>query len=1022
MSTRPTPFGMFAGLSVGSVVGAPDARPLLRLPGEAEYRRHVRLDVGCLRALGELLRGDDALRERLLFFPNSSAYQTMGQVRYVEARGTPAGRTHHLVAAEASSPLLVALDRAAGNGARVDDLVASIVATSPDVPVDDAWAFVKELIEAQLLVSELEPIVTVADPLSAMVDRLEAIDGPARPPAAILARVHDELAALSAYPPGELVEAYDRVEADLGILGGAGIDRSRLFRVELVKPADGLVLPERIIAEIARGVDLLYRVGGSSRPDAFARFREDFQRRYGQRRDVALCEVTDNDVGIGFSPWNPATAGFAPLLDGLALPHAMPDAVAFGDRDALLLQWITAAERNGDDEIVLGPDEVDALEAVSGSAIRAPLPDSLAAIASLLALDEAALAAGDYRVLLRGASGPSGANLLGRLCRGDDALARQVAAHLRDEEALRPDAVFAEIVHLPEDRIADVMVRPRLRSYEIPFLAGSGAPPEQRIPVTDLLVSVVGERVLLTSRRLGCPVVPRLSTAHNFAGSRNLALYQFLCALQDQDVAGGLRFSFGAVSVAPRLPRVVSGRLILSPARWNLTATHLGALRESRGNARRCAVQDLRVRLGMPRFVSIEDGDNLLPIDLDDPSGVDLFVESVKGRRTVTLVESFLDRGDLAAHGPGGRFAHDLVIPFVRTSAPEPMPPKADLRPPTFSVDASSNTPVGASVGASLGSAVGARCRPPGSEWLFAKLYSGPSGADTVLRQVVAPAVERSRRLRAVDEWFFVRYADPDWHVRLRMRGDPERLRAEVMPILFDQIQPLLAAGVLWRIQLDTYERELERYGGPAGTALSERIFHADSAAVMRVIQLVEGDLTADDRWRLALIGMDRLFTDLGLDVGDRLAVVRAARDAFASELRIDARLRRQLDDRFRRERVGLEQLMIDPTAADAPPLVAAAARFFEPRSRVVRSVAAELASLADAGELRVGWRELAGSHVHMHANRILGCSVRAQEFVLYDLLSRLYWAWIGRSRTVSTSALSLRGHPPRWHDHPPSG
>ena len=745
MSTRPTPFGMFAGLSLGSVVAAPEAVPSLRLPGEAGYRRHVRLDVGCLRALSESLCGDDALRERLLFFPNSSAYQTIGQVRYVEARGAPAGRTHHLVAAEASPPLLAALDRAADDGARIDDLVASIVAASPDVRVDDARVFVGELIQAQLLVSELEPIVTGPDPLSTMADRLEAIGGPARPAAAVLARVRDELAALSACPPGERVEVYDHAEADLGILGGADVDRSRLFRVELVKPADGLALPERIIAEIARGIDLLHRVGGSRRPDAFSRFREDFRRRYGQRRDVALCEVLDDDAGIGFSPWNPTTAGFAPLLDGLALAPAMPDAVVFGDRDALLLRWITAAERNGDAEIVLGPDRVDALEAVSDSAARAPLPDSLAAIASLLALDEVALAAGDYRVLLRGASGPSGANLLGRLCRGDGALARQVAAHLRDEEALRPDAVFAEIVHLPEDRIADVMVRPRLRSYEIPFLAGSGAPPERRIPVTDLLVSVVGERVLLTSRRLGCPVVPRLSTAHNFAGSRNLALYQFLCALQDQDVASGLRFSFGAVSVAPRLPRVVSGRLILSPARWNLTATHLRALRESHGNARHLAVQDMRVRLGMPHYVSIEDGDNLLPIDLDDPSGVDLLVESVKGRRAATLVESFLGRGDLAAHGPSGRFVHDLIIPFVRTGVPEPTWPKASERPPTFSVDAATDSACSAAVDVSPDGAAGARRRPPGSEWLFVKLYSGPSGADTVLRQLVAPAVERSR-------------------------------------------------------------------------------------------------------------------------------------------------------------------------------------------------------------------------------------------------------------------------------------
>ena len=69
---------------------------------------------------------------------------------------------------------------------------------------------------------------------------------------------------------------------------------------------------------------------------------------------------------------------------------------------------------------------------------------------------------------------------------------------------------------------------------------------------------------------------------------------------------------------------------------------------------------------------------------------------------------------------------------------------------------------------------------PPGSEWLYAKLYTGAATADRVLRDVVGPVTRSALRAGAVDGWFFIRYGDPDWHLRWRLHGDPGRLRGEV--------------------------------------------------------------------------------------------------------------------------------------------------------------------------------------------------------------------------------------------------
>ena len=51
--------------------------------------------------------------------------------------------------------------------------------------------------------------------------------------------------------------------------------------------------------------------------------------------------------------------------------------------------------------------------------------------------------------------------------------------------------------------MGNVIHRPQMREYEIPFLACSTLDPEHQIPVTDLCVSVRNNRVRLRSMRLG---------------------------------------------------------------------------------------------------------------------------------------------------------------------------------------------------------------------------------------------------------------------------------------------------------------------------------------------------------------------------------------------------------------------------------------------------------------------------------------------------------------------------------------
>jgi len=692
--------------------------------------------------------------------------------------------------------------------------------------------------------------------------------------------------------------------------------------------------------------------------ESLRQFREQFTQRY-ETREVPLAQALDEENGIGFERSGSLAAEATPLLAGLPLSRRQDHSVPWIRRDAFLLDKLTRALAADSGEITIKASEAAAVR----DSDTPPLPDAFHVVATLVADGKRAMSRDDFQVVLHAASGPSGARLLGRFLHADDELRRLVRAHLAAEEAVHPDRVFAEVVHLPEGRVGNILSRPVLRGYEIPYLGRSGTSADRQLPLSDLLVSVQGERIVLRSRRLGCEVIPRLTTAHNHIG-RGLGVYRFLCALQYQQITPGATWDWGPLGLAPFLPRVVSGRVILSRSRWNLGESELAAFREPSGTRMFAAVQRLRERLRMPRYVALADGDNELVVDLDNVLSLETLAHEVRGRASAPLVEMIAGPDQLCASGPEGLFTHQVIVPFVRSSRPAAQP---------------SARPVATAC---------ARRFPPGSEWLYVKLFAGTATADQVLRRA-AHAVESSLAAGGADRWFFIRYGDPGWHLRLRVHGAPDRLLRETLPLLYRATAPLVEAGQLWRIQLDTYEREVERYGGEAGIGLAERVFHADSDAVLAVVGQLTGDAGAELRWRVALRGIDLLFDDLRLTLEQKLAIARRARHGYGSEFGADGNFQQEVSRRYRTERVSVEALL-DPRW-DPPAELAACIQALHQRSAVLAPVVRELRALVDAGRLSVDICDLAMSLAHMHVNRVLRSAQRAQELVLYEMLGRAY-------------------------------
>ncbi len=958
MLSRSTPFGLFSGCSAVPI--SPSSN--FEIGGREANLRKSRLDMEFLMGLVQTIVQDDELRGQLVYRPNSSIHFLAGRCHYVESRHSGTKRTYHLMAVE-DTPYLRLVLEAASRGGSILELADKITAADSDIARDEAVEFVDELVRVNLLVAQLVPPVTGEDPLKHILAHLE--DTTATSLVTTLRQAEEDLASIDS---GEFRKenGYAAVADSLDDLN-IQAPSNHLFQVDMYKSWKQTAVSERTVREVLRGACTLFNIQRHGRQAALENFKQEFVDRYGQT-EIPLLEALDDEIGIGYNGGSQQTP--EPLLDDMPFPsNNQPAGSAWGQREAWLLGKLQTVWEKGQQELRLNDEDIAAL---SDGIDPAP-PDAFTVSAVLAADGEGSSGQVEPRYWIRGVGGPSGARTTGRFCYLDPAVQELVDKHLHAEEALRDDeTLFAEIVHLPEDRVGNILLRPVLRSYEIPYLGRSGAPPERQIHVSDLLLSVRGGEITLRSKSLSRVILPRMTTAHNFNHPRNLRIYTFLCDLQNQGNTAGAGWRWGVFEAARFLPRVTWKQFLFSRAMWRISKDIVAALKSEDDALAYRMVQTWRGTSRAPRFVYILEGDNELLIDFDNTLSVKMFVEHAHRGQDLLLAELFPEPGRLLFKGKEGPYVHEMNIPFTRTE------------PPKLAHDPLSSAAVSAEVDDTAN-----RYAPPASQWLYARIYTGPATLDRLLLETLAPMARRFHESGTIDSWFFIRYADPHLHIRLRFHGAPEKLLGQVLPTLNQALSPLLAEKTCWDYQLGTYQREVERYGGPAAISQVERIFFHDSVACTEIISLLRDNMTDERRWIAAFMGMDALFEDFGLSLAEKLKLVESRRDGFATEFGTSAPLEKALSARFRGTRPLLNSALWG--VPDTQPELIQCRSIYAHRTDSCAEHISALRKLETEGKLSRRLVHIVGSLSHMHINRLLRSRQRQQEAVLNDLLARLY-------------------------------
>ena len=942
-SSRCIPFGLFSGCGV--IAWKNDATPIIV---DNSVERHVRLDMHYLCMLAQKIANAPGITELLTYYVNNSAYKIGDELRYVEYLFINGSKKYQITAVQQSEYLTRIID-AAKNGKKINELISLIV--DEDISEEEAKAFVYDLIDAQVIISELEPKLTGDGLLAQIIKTLKNIAA-LQPPAikeifAVLNTVQHKLENIASIQTDH-ISAYREIVALLNDAEPV-LDESKIFQIDSTIKIEKGSVDNNIQDQLQDALGVLNKLSTFHTNKNLASFSKNFHDKYGDE-EMPLLRVLDAETGIGYLNSN---AGYlTPLIDELIIPSKEQTLhLTWGKVEQFLHKKLQAGSNNNCIEI--NDDDIKEFDADWKD-----LPESMSIMFKII---------DDTKDLIQidAVGNSTAAGLLGRFAHTDARINKMLYDIAKKEQENKPEVIYAEIIHLPENRTGNVLLRPAFREYEIPYLAQSAVAIEKQIDVSDLYVSIKNGAVYLRSKRLNKQIVPRLSTSHNFSFDA-LPVYQFLCDLQTQDMRSILSFYWGSLELLyTSLPRVMYKNTILSLAKWGFSDQDIKPLIKNE-NIVMDDILHFKELHKLPQYVVLTEGDNELLVNLEDKQSVTVWLNTIKKKKAFGLKEFIRP-----VNGITDKQQHVYSNQFIATIFKEATPVKISGIRKTIEI----NNDV-------------KRSFSLGSEWAYYKLYCGLQTADKILAEAIKPLTDELLELGLIDQYFFIRYYDPEFHIRLRFHLSHIDKIGELIRLVNIYLQPFIEDRFIWKEQVDIYVRELERYGSKT-IDIAERLFYYDSMALLEMLSLTEGDERESIRWVWAIRSIDELLNCFGFSLQQKSELLTGLKDLFAAEYNVDKPLTLQLNDRYREHKQVIEQIMNteDEATSELFPLI----EILYKKTAQCSLLSEKIIQLHKSNELEVPINEFISSLIHMMVNRIIKADSRLHEMVIYNFSSRYY-------------------------------
>lgn len=651
--TRCTPFGLFAGCTYGTI----GIESTVILKNKIQFRRHTRLDMELVSILSNYLSSLPELQKQIKFYTNNTLYPISDFYSYIESKIVDKSKTYYKSTAEYTEYLSSILDFC-DKGKFFKEIVAYL--QEMDFEEEDSIEYISELIQSQILTSDWEISTLDSNPFKTLMQKLNSIQLNSNPQLSSFIKQSKKLIEEFSHErkSGNFIS---QMQKESNLFSFLEHNARNIFQTDLQTFTKNNALSEKTVKKVGNAIEVIRCFSPGSEISALEKFKQRFLKKY-DGEEVPLLEVLDEDFGLGYPFLEDKL--LAPLLDQIKFPKK-PESkkIQWDKKDALLAKKLSEFYLNSFENeknlIEITDKDIKFLR----SEITLNQPSTLSAMVEIYQEE------GKEKVYITGFA-PSAAKLLGRFSYFDEKF-EKITKEIIDKEAkyLDDETILAEIVHLPEAKDGNVILRPQLTDYEIPLLSQSLLPADKQIQLKDLLLLVEDDRLILKSRKINKKIIPLLSSAHNSGSSKNLSIYKFLADFQYQNIERNFQFSWGVIGKDFKyLPRIVYKDIILSKAFWNISKDDLDfVLKNDDKKLLNEKILKFRTKNKIPFIAVIKDADNKLYIDFRNEILVDLFISIVKKHEKIILEEVlFSDSNLFVKNEKGELFTNEFIINFYK--------------------------------------------------------------------------------------------------------------------------------------------------------------------------------------------------------------------------------------------------------------------------------------------------------------------------------------------------------------------
>lgn len=778
---RTTPFGLFAGVGLGSFE---DGECFERK--EAVYEKKVNADAQWL--YGYLAKIERQHSKNLWFQMNGACYQKGGrafllystekEVEEVSVRKTRVFEIIAEVCREMQS---------------YGEIIHALRREYRETEAGVIKAYIAELIEKEILISSLRPPLGSRNQMAYAAKQCEK------------AGLIEEARQL--WRVEQLCRNYEKTEIGKGMEAQRELEDAmkKIYTAPHYIQVDTLIsgakaaLPRETEAKIRRLAGLFVRLDGGRKYKRtyLEEYFDKFIEKYGYKREVPVLELLDTGTGLG------APAGYLNPRNDFYEPMAGGEELEPGLKRFLLAKYERAVKEGT--PILLREEELERW------LVKEPQPEEIPLSMELYFIVREK--EGALQLYLGPNCGSFGAGkTFGRFSVLSEEWETELFELEKQEEKQLGDGIKrCEVSFLPAEIRSGNITRSRSkREWQLTLYTNPSGGKERCLHLEDVVIGAEGEWFYAKDRVTNKKILFEANNMYNILLQPNVL--RFLQEIGEGKARGWAEFPWKTAYAGCRhVPEIRLEDIVVSNEKWVFTRSDLHMERQ---DVETFTKQFLRFAETekLPEKVYLADADNRIPIDLSAELSLRIIYEELKKGVEKELVLERMEEGEAVAWDGNCRYATEIVVPLF-----------GKLK---------------------FGQETGSAAQPfverqfhmvyPFEDWLYLKLYGRRDREEELITFHLAEFCRQMKEQYQADS-FFMRYADPKPHIRLRFHA-PQEILYRMLPDLMEWCNTLLREEVLGDVQMVPYEREVERYGGEELIAAAERVFFADSRVAEEVL------------------------------------------------------------------------------------------------------------------------------------------------------------------------------------------